>query len=290
MTVSLDAARSAMQPIADHFGTTVEEAALGVIRVADGHMMNAIKLVSVRRGYDPRDFALVAMGGGGPLHAAALGRELRIGKVIVPISPGTFSAWGMLVSEPKQDFIRTRVARSADENLPGIAGVYSAIESEARGFMDAAGYPVDRLIFARYADMRYVGQEHTVRIPLGEELDRTEIEARFHDAHERAYTFRLDTGIEFVNFQITATVAQPAPDLSRFAPQPGARLEPKQVRRVAFDDGWHETRVFDRDQMPAEEMVAGPAIIEEPSSTTVVHPGQRAHLDRLGNLILELEA
>jgi N-methylhydantoinase A len=290
MTVSLDAAMNAMRPIADHFDRSVEDAALGVIRVADGHLMNAIKLVSVRRGYDPRDFTLVAMGGGGPMHAAALARELRIGKVIIPISPGTFSAWGMLVSEPKQDFIRTRVIRSADESLDDVAEVYHQTESEARVFMDAAGYPVNQLAYARYADMRYVGQEHTVRIALGSELDRADIEARFHNVHERAYTFRLDTGIEFVNFQVTVIVTQPAPDLSKYAPRPGAKLTPKQIRRVAFDGGWYDTQVFARDQIPAQEPVTGPAIIEEPSATTVIHPGQRAHLDRLGNLILELEA
>jgi N-methylhydantoinase A len=290
MTVDLDAAKDAMRPIADQFGRAVEDAALGVIRVADGHLMNAIKLVSVRRGYDPREFALVAMGGGGPMHAAALARELRIGTVIVPISPGTFSAWGMLVAEPKQDFVRTRVVRCADESLAEIAEMYHEMEAEARAFMDAAGYPVDRLACARYADMRYVGQEHTVRIALGSELDRAGIEADFHRAHERAYTFRLDTGVEFVNVVVTAIATQPAPDLTKYAPCPGAKLVPKQVRRVAFDDGWYDTEIFARDQMPAEEYLTGPAIIEEPSATTVVHPGQRAHLDRLGNLILELEA
>ncbi len=290
LTVSRDAAVNAMRPIADHFGTSVEDAALGVIRVADGHMVNAIKLVSVRRGYDPRDFTLVAMGGGGPMHAAALARELRIGRVLIPISPGTFSAWGMLVSEPRQDFIRTRIVTSSDDNIEEIDAIFAEIEAESRDFMDAAGYPMDRLTLVRYVDMRYAGQEHTVRVPIGTEIDRADVEARFHDAHERAYTFRLDTGIEFVNFHITAVVAQDAPDLQKYAPQPGASLRPKQVRRVAFDDGTYDTNVYERADMPAEEEVTGPAIIEEPSATTVIHPGQRAHIDPLGNLILELEA
>ncbi|MBA2518372.1 MAG: hydantoinase/oxoprolinase family protein, partial [Chloroflexia bacterium] len=288
LTVSVEAATKAMTPIAEHFGLSVADAALGVIRVADGHMVNAIKLVSVRRGYDPRDFTLVAMGGGGPMHAAALARELRIGQVLIPISPGTFSAWGMLVSEPAQDFIRTRVIRSADGSRDEMSQLFRDIEAEAHAFMAAAGYPLDRLTYARSVDMRYAGQEHTVRIPLGGELDRAGIEARFHEAHERAYTYRLETGIEFVNFQITAIVSQPAPDLAAYAPRPGARLAPKQMRRVAFDDGVFDTTVYAREEMPAEEVVMGPAIIEEPSATTVVHPGHRAHVDRLGNLMLEL--
>ena len=288
VSISVEPAIAAMTPIAEHFGRSVEEAALGVIRVADGHMVNAIKLVSIRRGYDPRDFTLVAMGGGGPMHAAALARELHIGRVLIPISPGTFSAWGMLVSEPMQDFIRTRVIPSTDEHLAQVTTLFDEIEAEAQDVMAAAGYPLDRLSHARYADMRYAGQEHTVRIPLGRELDRADIEARFHAAHERAYTFRLETGIEFVNLQVTAIVTQPAPDLSKYAPRPGARLAAKQVRPVAFDDGVYDTTIYAREELPLEAVVAGPAIIEEPSTTTVVHPGQRAHVDRLGNLILEL--
>jgi N-methylhydantoinase A len=288
LSISVDPAIRAMTPIAKHFGRSVEEAALGVIRVADGHLVNAIKLVSIRRGYDPRDFTLVAMGGGGPMHAAALARELRIGRVLIPISPGTFSAWGMLVSEPKQDFIRTRVMPSSDETLAQVTTLFAEIETEAHAVMAAAGYPLDRLTYARYADMRYAGQEHTVRIPLGRELDRTGIEARFHAAHERAYTFRLETGIEFVNLQVTAIVTQPAPDLSNYAPRPGARLAAKQIRPVAFDDGVHDTAIYAREELPLAAVVTGPAIIEEPSATTVVHPGQRAHVDRLGNIILEL--
>jgi N-methylhydantoinase A len=196
----------------------------------------------------------------------------------------------MLVSEPRQDFIRTRVVPSTDENMAEIDAIFAEIEAEARAFMDAAGYPLDRLSLVRYVDMRYAGQEHTVRVAIGGGIDRAEVEARFHDAHERAYTFRLNTGVEFVNFHITAVVTQDAPDLGKYAPRAGARLAPKQVRRVAFDDGTHETAVYERADMPADEIVTGPAIIEEPSATTVVHPGQRAHIDRLGNLILELEA
>lgn len=289
LTVSREAAIEAMRPIAEYFKISVEEAALGVIRVADGNMVNAIKLVSVRRGYDPRDFALVAMGGGGPMHAGALARELRIKKVIIPISPGTFSALGMLVADPKQDFIRTKVLRSTDENLPEVAAMYQDIEAEAASFMEAAGYPLERVSFVRYADMRYLGQEHTVRVPITN-LNRADIEAQFHAAHERAYTFRLDTPIEFVTLQVTAVVSDPLPDLSAYAPKPGARLEPKQRRRVLFEEGWLEAEVYERAEMPAEEYVIGPAIIEEPSSTTVVHPGQRATIDRFGNLILETEA
>jgi N-methylhydantoinase A len=289
ISVQPELSRKSLQPIADHFGVSVDEAALGVIRVADGNMMNAIKLVSVRRGYDPRDFALVACGGGGPMHAGALARELRIGKVIIPISPGTFSAWGMLVAEPKQDFIQTRVMRGHPDNLPDLEATYQSIQDDATAFLRAAGYPLEDVAFVRYADMRYLGQEHTVRVPINA-LDMDVIAARFHATHEQAYTFRLDAPIEFVSLQVTAIVRQPVPDLSDYAPAAGASLTPKAHRDVAFEEGTVRAAIYERQDLPAEEYVDGPAIIEEPSATTVVHPGQRAAVDRLGNLILETEA
>jgi N-methylhydantoinase A len=242
----------------------------------------------VRRGYDPRDFALVACGGGGPMHAGALARELRIGKVIVPISPGTFSAWGMLVAEPKQDFIQTKVISGSPDTLDEVEATFQTIQQEATAFLDSAGYPLDKAMFIRYADMRYLGQEHTVRVPI-DTMDFDVIDARFHAAHEQAYTFRLETPIEFVSLQITAVISHPAPDLTTYAPSQGETLTPKGTRRVAFEEGAVDAAIFERDQLPAEAYVEGPAIIEEPSSTTVVHPGQRAAVDKIGNLVLETE-
>lgn len=287
LTVDVELSRKAMKPIADHFKVSVEEAALGVIRVADANMVNAIKLVSVRRGYDTRDFALVAQGGGGAMHAGALARELKIGKVIIPMYPGAFSAWGMLVTEPMQDFIRTKVLAATDEKMGEVARIFTEMTAEASQFVAAAGYPLDQTLFTCYADMRYLGQEHTVRISAAN-LDRAEMERRFHEEHERAYTFRLDGNpIEFVTFQVTATVAQPRPALTQFAPKPGAKLEPKEVRPVYFEEGWLEATIYERSGLPTEEVVHGPAIIEEPSTTTVVHPGQQVYVDKLGILILE---
>jgi N-methylhydantoinase A len=288
ITVQAEASRRSLQPIADSFSVSVEEAALGVIRVADGNMINAIKLVSVRRGYDPRDFALVACGGGGPMHAGALARELQIGKVIVPISPGTFSAWGMLVAEPKQDFIQTSVIPGTPAHMAQVDETYKTIEQEATAFLEAAGYPLNKSMFVRYADMRYLGQEHTVRVPV-DTLDFASIDARFHAAHEQAYTFRLDTPVEFVALQITAVVRQPAPDLSNYAPNQGASLTPKGTRQVYFEEGAIDAAIYERRDLPTEVWVDGPAIIEEPSSTSVVHPEQRACVDKVGNLVLETE-
>lgn len=289
LTVDRQLARKAFEGIARHYGVSIEEAALGVIKVADANMVNAIKLVSVRRGYDPRGFALFPMGGGGPMHAGSLLAELRAGQVIIPVNPGTFSAWGMLVTEPVQDFLRTRVLTSADDTVPEVERIFAELQEEAAAFIAQAGYPLERTTFTRYAFMRYVGQDHTVGVPV-ESIDRRQLEQRFHEGHERTYTFTLpDNGIEFVTYQVSAHVAQNLPDLSRYAPRSGVTMREKERRQVYFDGGWRETAIYERAELPADQPVNGPAVIEEPSSTTVVHPGQRARVDSFGNLILGME-
>lgn len=286
MGVDVELSRSAYRPIAEHFGVSVEEAALGVIRLADANLVNAIKLVSVRRGYDPRDFSLVAFGGGGPMHAASLARELQIGEVIIPVTPGTFSALGMLMTEPMQDFIRTRVLANTPDTIPEVRAIYEVMREEARDRLIAARYSAERIVFQLYADMRYLGQEHTVRVPVAE-IDSAQLAERFHKLHEQTYTFRLDSPTEFVNFHTTALVAQDPIDLSRYVPKAGARLEAKGRREVYFDGGWLDTAIYERESLPARERVAGPCIIEEPAATTVVHPGMEAYLDEFGNIITE---
>jgi N-methylhydantoinase A len=286
MTVDVELSRRAFAPLAEHFGVGVEEAALGVIRLADANMVNAIKLVSVRRGYDPRDFSLVAFGGGGSMHAASLARELQIGKVIIPVTPGTFSALGMLMTEPMQDFIRTRIRANTPDGVAEVAAMFEGMQREAHAFLTGAGYPAERIVFQRYIDMRYLGQEHTVRVPVAD-IDSAQLADRFHELHEHSYTFRLDSPTEFVNFHVTALVTQDAIDLSRYAPELGASLEIKGRRQVYFDGGWLDTAIYERDTLPAHEHIAGPCIVEEPAATTVIPPGMSAYLDELGNLILE---
>ena len=285
MSVDVALSRRAFGPIAEHFGVPVEEAALGVVRLADANMVNAIKLVSVRRGYDPRDFSLVTFGGG-PMHAAALASELQIAKVIIPITPGTFSALGMLMTEPMQDFIRTRIRPNTPNTIADVAALFDEMQLEAQTFLTGAGYPAERIVFQRYLDMRYLGQEHTVRVPIAD-IDSAQLADRFHEQHEHSYTFRLDSPTEFVNVHVTAIVTQDAVDLSRYAPDPGASLEVKGRRQVYFEGGWLDTTIYERATLPAHERLAGPCIIEEPDATAVVPPGMSAYLDELGNLILE---
>ncbi|MFM9108155.1 MAG: hydantoinase/oxoprolinase family protein [Chloroflexota bacterium] len=288
IAVSLDAARAAMQPIADALGVTVDEAALGVIRIANANMINALKLVSVRRGYDPRDFALIAFGGGGPMHAAALAAELRVGKVIIPPAPGHFSAWGMLMTDPMQDFIQTAQTAAEDANTGKAEATFAALEREAAAFFEAAGADPAEVSIERFGDMRYAGQEHTVRVPfpgrLGSFADPV---AAFHTLHERAYTFRLDSPTEILNYHVVARIPTVKPAIA--PPEAAGSGKPKGRRMVDFDgEGRLEAVIWERADLPPGTAIPGPAVIEEPASTTVIHPGQRVTLDGMGNLIVEL--
>jgi N-methylhydantoinase A len=293
IAVSVERARAAMQPIADALGVSVEDAALGVIRIANANMINALKLVSVRRGYDPRDFTLVAFGGGGAMHAAALAKELRVGRVLIPPAPAHFSAWGMLMTDPTQDFIRTTLTPSTEENGPRLAETFAGMVGEGRRFFAGAGYDGAAVRVERFADMRYHGQEHTVRVPVagaGETVDVGETNERFHALHERAYTFRLDSAIEVVNLHLVATVPTRKPELRSFAGG-GGDGRPKAERVVDYDEEGHlPSAIYERDNLRPGEPIAGPAVIEEPAATTVVYPGQRATVDEIGNVLIETGA
>jgi N-methylhydantoinase A len=288
--VSIQLARQATEPIAAALGVTVDEAALGIIRLANANMINALKLVSVRRGYDPRDYAMIAFGGGGAMHAAALATELHVGTVIVPPAPAHFSAWGMLMTDPMQDFIQTALTSAKPENQERIASIFADMEAEARQFFANAGYDGGQVTTERYGDMRYHGQEHTVQVPFpADPVDVDAVNEAFHALHERAYTFRLESPTEIVNFHLVARVAIPKPSLTGTVTTGSGR--PKGRRLVDFDEsGRLETTIYERADLIPGEPVEGPAVIEEPASTTVIHPGQRVMVDSIGNLRIETRA
>jgi N-methylhydantoinase A len=289
ITVSVDLAKQAMQKIADGLGVSVEDAALGVIRIANANMINALKLVSVRRGYDPRDFTLMAFGGGGAMHAAALAKELHVKRVLIPQAPGHFSAWGMLMTDPMQDFIRTTLVASNESTVLRMESIFAEMTATARDFFTRAGYDVDALAVNWALDMRYHGQEHTVRVPLvGNSVDIAAANEAFHQLHERAYTFRLDSAIEVVNFHVVGTLPTRKPQLKSFAGT-GGDGQPKGKRIVDFDEDGHlESVIYERGNLKPGVAISGPAVIEEPAATTVIYPGQRASIDEIGNILIEI--
>jgi N-methylhydantoinase A len=293
LTVSADKARQAIRPIAERFNTSIEEAALGIIRISDFGKMNAIKLISVRRGYDPRDFVLVAFGGGGPMHAAAMLRELRCKKVVIPIYPGVFSAFGMLMSDLQIDTLRTRIIRVDGADLTLLNSMYEEMENQARRSLETEGIGRESIRILRYADMRYLGQEHTVKVPVPNgaltPAVMANVGAAFHDLHEQAYTFRLASPLEMVNYHVTAVgivnKAEVKPVKADGASSGRAR---KETRAVHFEGaGALNTAIYERDLLPIGKVIAGPAVIEEPSSATVVYPDQQFQRDKYGFLHIE---
>lgn len=286
-------AEGALKSIADAFDMNLEQAAMGVIRIADANMINALKLVSVRRGYDPRDFVLIAFGGGGAMHAGALMRELRCKKVIIPTEPAVFSAWGMLMTDLRRDYIRTLITRTDKLGAKNLDGIYSEMEAQASSELAAEGVSKGDLAIERFADMRYLGQEHTVKVPLPSEkiTEKTlpGINDRFHTLHEQTYTFRLETPVELVNYHITVFGRVKKPEIRELEGRRGKVDEArKTTRRVNFDElGFHEADIYERDSLPVGEPVRGPAVIEEPASTTVVFPDQQLARDNYGFLHIE---
>jgi N-methylhydantoinase A len=287
-------ARQALQPVADRVNTTVEHAANGIIRMANANMTEALKLISVQRGYDPRDFALVAFGGGGAMHAAALAQELHMKKVVIPPHPGHFSAWGMLVTQPRIDLVRTRVYRTGELDPAEITANFAALASELQARFNQDGEAGQAIIFQYTADLRYHGQEHTVSVPVSAKApDIAQIEQDFHAAHERLYTFRLtDTPIELVNFHVAGFRQVRRPQIARLNNNHLSARQPGSTHRlVDFDvDGVHETVIYKRDQLPAGFSATGPVIVEELAATTLVHPGQSLEVDAYGNLMIYLKS
>ena len=290
LKLDTERAKRAMRKVADRLGISVIEAAVAVIRLVDASMIEALKLVSIQRGHDPRDFVLVVGGGGGAMHAGALGRELGVKSIVVPLYPGLFSAWGMLVTEPRRDFTQTSLRRAESIGIHDIQELFASLRREAQvSHRTEQQHPSERALTFEYRiDLRYLGQEHSVTVPVNIELATVEDILRdFHDAHERVYTFRLpETPVEFVTFRLTAIERVPRPQLGRISAEGrSAQAARKGQRIVEFaEEGSHEAAVLERELLPPDFTAPGPLIIEEASSTTLVHPGQQLRVDDLGFL------
>ena len=291
----LDPARAeaAVGQIAEPFRLSPLEAALGILRLTNANMQAALERVSIERGYDPRDFTLVAYGGAGGLHGTTLARELRMKKVIVPAAPGQFSAWGMLMTNLRHDFIRTHVMPCSGERLAEIVAGFAELEAGARDQFRAEGFPLDRVTIERSLDLRYKGQEHTVRAPVGDGAlrDARGLESvidRFHELHDQAYSFRQDDPVEIVNFRLVGWGEEEKPRLKpRRKDRRTLAQATKGERAVHFEGvGSLQSKVYERGLLPIEETFRGPAIVEEPACTTVVCPDQEAVADRFSNLII----
>ncbi len=285
--------QAAFGRLGERLGLSAREAARGVIRIANSNMVNALRLVSINRGYDPRDFVLFAFGGGGGLHAVTLARELNIPKVVIPPHSAVFSAWGMLMSDLRRDWVLTQPTPLEPAQMATVNRNILDLERLAAEAFAASGYEAAQLRFERMADMRYEGQEHTVRIALPSgrlsEATHEAIASSFHAHYERQYTYRLESPIELVSYHLAAfaPVHQPRPPaLASGRGAEGRALAGR--RQVDYDEeGLVEAAIYDRAKLGAGAWVVGPAIIEDASSAAVIPPGLNAQIDDYGNLHIE---
>ena len=268
---------------------TDEEAAEGVVRIAVARMVSAIKHISVAKGYDPRDFTLVAYGGAGPMHGAFIADELEIGQVLVPVGPGNFAALGSLISDLKQDFVKTRTL--LPRRLSSFAEIVDGLdelEAESRRSLEGEGVAPEDFSARRALGMRYLGQSWEIDVEVPPDMTTVEeLESAFHQTHERRFGHRNDGETEVVSFRLTGLGRGSKPAFGAWnvpGDVAGARLE---TRPVFFAGRFHDTPVLDRSRLPAGASLAGPAIMEEEGATTVVPPGWHFRVLDSGDLMLE---
>jgi N-methylhydantoinase A len=272
-------------------GIPVDKLAPGTVRLANSQIINALKLVSVKRGYDPRDFTLVAYGGGGPLHASSVARQLGIPKVLVPPLPGVFSAWGMLVADLRRDFLRTRIMlvdRHCGEQLQATFG---ELEELSRKAFSEEGRE-EHIRIERHVDARYRGQEHSVKVPIAQATLKTQalevLRRHFEELHQRAYEFTLADPMEIVTCHLIAYAKLPKPPIRVIPRRKGERAKLKESRLMHLEDQSGQVQVFERSSLPPGSRLNGPVVIEEPTSTTIVNRRDRLQVDEYGNLQIEI--
>ena len=271
MELDVDAARTAVGTIAEAMGLSLEEAAEGILKIVNENMAGALRVISVQRGHDPREFALVAFGGAGPLHANAVAELMGSFPVIVPPSPGLLCALGDLVADFRNEFARTLIRLTAEATKEEIDGILAELEGRAREWMDAQGIDAAQQSVTFHADMRYHGQGYEIPVPIGDDL-----EERFNALHEQLYGFRMpDTASEIVNLRAVGTGDRPKPELPEgelHGPDPGGGGP-----------------VYERSGLQPGNRLSGPAVITEFDSTTVVLAGYEAEVDRYFNILIRPE-
>jgi N-methylhydantoinase A len=294
MKLDVGAAETALRErIAQPLGLTVTEAADGILRIAATAMSYAVKGVTTERGLDAADFALCAYGGAGPLHAVAIANEIGIREVIVPFAPGVFSAFGMLFSDLRYDYVRTGLTRLEDASFDVIERIYKELEDQGRVAITATKVAPQKITIKRAADMRYVGQEHPVTVDLPLKVfakqDRAAIKQHFDELHLVRYgTSAPQEPAEIVSLRTTVTGVMRKPPQEKL--KRGSAAPPRAAatgkRKAYFGDRFISTPTYARAALLAGNRITGPALIEEYASTTVLSPGDRMNVDPYGNLII----
>ncbi|PTW59394.1 N-methylhydantoinase A [Breoghania corrubedonensis] len=292
------AARSAMRrAIAEPLGLSMMEAARGIVRIADAAMSLSVRSVSVHRGVDPRDTALIAFGGAGPLHAMSIARELSISQVVVPKLPGAFSAYGMLMASWRQDFVQTLIGRIGELDATQVEAVFAELAEAGREQLRRDRQGAGTADFRFYADLRYAGQEHAISIPVEapHQLagDHGDLRIRFDREHARRYAQSApDETMEIVSLRLVVTAARDDTLAERWLSEPFVAEGDASagLRDVVFDDPDTPipTPVLWRPALKPGMCISGPAVIEEANSTTLIHPGDEAVVTDAGHLVVKV--
>ncbi|MGH6922396.1 MAG: hydantoinase/oxoprolinase family protein [Propylenella sp.] len=294
IAADMDAVDKALGRIADRLGVDRAEAARGIVRIANSNMINALKLVSLNRGYDPRDFTLVAFGGGGGMHAVALASELGIRNVVVPRGASVFSAWGMMMSDLRRDYFVTKLISSGEGASDALAATVEETKARARAQFADEGVETGSVRLTVFVKCRYQNQEHAVEVNL--EADAVTSETframleRFHAVYEREYTYRLDAPVEIVGIHLIASAEVGKLEILEM-PRTGAGLDAarKDHRQVDYAlEGVHRADVYDAENLEPYMRFSGPAIVEDPGTTIVIHPENKVSVDAYGNIHIEV--
>lgn len=299
MVLRDDLARSAYEPLAEKLKMSVEEASMGAVQIASSSMVQSIEENSVRKGFDPRDFALVAEGGAGPTLAAQLAAEVGTPTVIVPPYPGVTAALGLLATDMVYEYVTTTYQRVSELDRNGLEKSFGELEAEAREQLEADGIPADRQVIQRVADCRYLGQGYELRIGCDSgSIDDdwiAKVAADFHDAHEREYSRRFEEAdIEIPNVRVRGIGLMPAletPEVEEGDSSPEAALRHEREAWFRVDGKLERlsTRYYERQSLEAGNRLEGPAIINQYDSTTVIPPGLTAQIDTYGNILINIE-
>ncbi len=292
MQLEVEPARQAIQEkIADKLNISLLEAAAGILKVTNTRMATAIREMTIQKGFDPREFVLIGFGGAGPMHANALGDELEVAKIIIPVASGALSALGILLSDVRFDSAFTKVSPLLQADVSEIKSIYQSLEKEASGSLNREGFAGDDVWFVRELDMRYVGQEYTVRVPM-EAYDHKVIKRRFDEIHEMTYAHSApDEPAEIVSYRLSAYGRIPKPRLETIQQGDSEPIAAAQrgKRNVYFGDlNKHlPTIIYERERLLAANRLPGPAVVEEKACTAVILPGYVGVVDDYGNIGIE---
>jgi len=296
MRLDLERARARMQDLARQLSLPLEAAAWGVIRVANSNMERAIRTISIERGHDPRDFALVAFGGAGPLHACELAAALRIPRVFIPPHPGVLSALGMVLADAVKDTSQTVMLPAAEADGATLRRLFALLYERARADLRAEGFGDDEIAFLPALDMRYTGQSYELRVDVNLGAGTEEHVSAFHELHRQRFSYASeDEPVEIVNLRVKA-VGRTAE--FQFPYQAPGSLHPKAAQLghkpvyFADRDPPHAARplptaLYERDRLDPGNMVVGPAVLFQLDTTTVIPPDWSATVDGWGNLLAE---